>query len=131
MSEASTMRVPAPPATAPSTAAASTEPWPSPSHSWYAVTLFGFTIFTLFATIPITGLIFTQIKTDFALNDKQVSLLLVTIPMWVLALASLPISRLADSFSRKFIIGFGLVLLDGFGVAAALATTMAAFFVAR
>jgi MFS family permease len=131
MSEVSTMTVAAPPAAAASTPASGAEPWPKPAHAWYAVTLFGFTIFTLFATIPITGLIFTQIKTDFALNDKQVSLLLVTIPMWVLAVASLPISRLADSFSRKIIIGAGLVLLGAFGITAALATTLTAFLIAR
>ena len=94
------MAVPAPRAN-PATSAAASEPWPTPVHRWYAVTLFGFTIFTLFAAIPIVGLVFSQVKADFQLNDKQVSLLLVTIPMWVLAVASLPISRLADSFSRS------------------------------
>ena len=130
VSEVSTMAVPGPPAAVP-TAPAVSEPWPSAAHRWYAVTLFGFTIFTLFAAIPIVGLVFSQVKADFQLNDKQVSLLLVTIPMWVLAVASLPISRLADSFSRKLIIGGGLVLLGGFGIAAALATTLTAFLVAR
>lgn len=120
-----------PPASASTTSAAAGEPWPKPAHGWYAVAIFGFTIFTLFAALPITGLVFSQVKADFQLNDKQVSLLLVTIPMWVLAVASLPISRLADSFSRKLIIGVGLVLLGGFGVAAALATTLTAFFIAR
>src|SRR5262245_17074047 len=93
MSEVSTMAVPAPPASSAAAPATAAEPWPSPSHSWYAVSLFGFTIFTLFATIPIVGLVFSQVKADFHLNDKQVSLLLVTIPMWVLAISSLPISR--------------------------------------
>src|SRR5678816_2524544 len=59
--------------------------WPTRAHSWYAVTLFGFTIFTLFAALPITGLVITQIKTDFHLNDKQVALLVSSIPMWAVS----------------------------------------------
>jgi MFS family permease len=131
MNEASTMAVAAPPATTTSIPAGGAEPWPKAGHAWYAVTLFGFTIFTLFAALPITGLVITQIKADFELNDKQVALLVSSIPMWVYAFASLPISRLADSYSRKLIIGFGLVILGLFGAGAAVATTVTIFFLMR
>ena len=85
-------------------------------------------IFTLFATPPITGLVIEMIKADFHLTDKQVALVVSSVAMWVLAFSSLPISRLADSFSRKLIIGIGLVILGLAGAASAVAATVTAFF---
>jgi MFS family permease len=131
MSEVSTMAVPAPAAPSTTSPLAGAEPWPKASQAWYALTLFAFTVFTLFAALPITGLVITQIKADFQLSDKQVALLVSSLPMWVYAFASLPISRLADSFSRKLIIGLGLLALGLFGAGAALATTVTTFFIMR
>ena len=131
MSEVSTMAVAATPATPVTTSPAATEPWPKPAHSWYAVSLFAVMVFTLFAAFPITGLVVELIKADFHLNDKQVALLVGSGAMWVNAFASLFISRLADSFSRKLIIGIGLLILGLCGSASAVASTAMTFLLIR
>lgn len=131
MSEVSTMAVSAPPAIAGATPSAASEPWPSPANSWYAVSLFAIMVFTLFAAFPVTGLVVEMIKVDFHLTDKEVALLVSSAAMWVNAFASLFISRLADSFSRKLIIGLGLLILGLCGSASAVASTAVAFFVIR
>jgi MFS family permease len=125
------MAVSTPPATTAATPAATREPWPSPAHSWYAVSLFAIMVFTLFAAFPITGLVVEMIKVDFHLTDKEVALLVSSAAMWVNAFASLFISRLADSFSRKLIIGIGLLVLGLCGSASAVASTATIFFVIR
>lgn len=131
VSEVSTMAVSAPPATTAATPSAASEPWPSPAHSWYAVSLFAIMVFTLFAAFPITGLVVEMIKADFHLNDKQVAVLVGSGAMWVNAFASLFISRLADSFSRKLIIGVGLLILGFCGWGSAIASTAMTFLVIR
>jgi len=88
-------------------------------------------VFTLFAAFPITGLVVEMIKVDFHLTDKEVALLVSSAAMWVNAFASLFISRLADSFSRKLIIGIGLLVLGLCGSASAVASTATIFFVIR
>jgi MFS family permease len=88
-------------------------------------------VFTLFAAFPITGLVVELIKADFHLNDKQVALLVGSGAMAVNAFASLFISRLADSFSRKMIIGIGLLILGLCGSASAVASTAMAFLIIR
>jgi MFS family permease len=95
------------------------------------VSLFAVMVFTLFAALPITGLVVEMIKADFHLNDKQVALLVGSGAMWVNAVASLFISRLADSFSRKLIIGIGLLILGVCGSASAVASTAMIFLIIR
>jgi MFS family permease len=105
--------------------------WPPPGQAWYAVGVFGLTLFTLFAAAPVTGLVLEYIKADFKLNDKQVALVVSSAGMWVNAIASLPISRLADRYSRRLIIAAGLLVLGFSSIASALVTTITMFFIVR
>ncbi len=111
MSEISTMAVPAPAAPAENTPALDGAPWPSPARGWYAVGIFGSTVFTLFGTLFVVSLIVEPIKLDLHLSDIQVALIFGSASPFVLAFASLLVGPLADIYRRRLIIGLGLVIL--------------------
>jgi len=98
-------------------AAAGPQPWPSPRRAWYGVTLFGLTVMTLFGSAGLIGLLMQSIKVDLQLTDTEVSLIVGFAAAAFNALASLPISRLVDTISRRLIIGVGLLIV---GVGSAL-----------
>lgn len=99
-----------------SATAASAQPWPTPRQAWYGVTIFGLTVMTLFGSAALMGLLMQSIKVDLGLTDTEVSLLVGFASAAFMAVASLPISRLIDRFSRRMIIGVGL-LAAGIGSA--------------
>jgi MFS family permease len=80
------------------------------------VTIFGLTVMTLFGSQGLMGLLMQSIKVDLGLTDTEVSLLVGFAAAAFNAIASLPISRLVDRFSRRLIIGVGL-LAAGIGSA--------------
>ena len=85
------------------------QPWPSSQRAWYGVTIFGLTVMTLFGNQQLMGLLMQSIKVDLGLTDTEVSLLVGFAAAAFNAIASLPISRLIDRFSRRLIIGVGLL----------------------
>src|SRR5688572_23541312 len=89
----------------------SSEPWPSPARAWYAVGIFGCTVFTLFGNQFVVALMLEPIKHDLNLSDQQVAFIFGLAGMFTLAFASLVISPLADKYSRTLIIGIGLLIL--------------------
>jgi MFS family permease len=114
-----------------SAAPASAEPWPSPARAWYAVVIFGFTILTLFGNQWIIALLIEPMKHDLNLTDKQISLVVGVIGSLVLAAASLPVSKLADTYSRRVIIGIGLLILGICSALSGLATTAVQLLIIR
>jgi MFS family permease len=98
-------------------AAAQAPPWPSPRRAWYGVTIFGLTVMTLFGSTSLAGLLMQAIKRDLVLTDTQVSLVVGFAAAAFNAIASLPISRLVDTLSRRLILGIGLLTM---GVGSAL-----------
>ncbi|MGH8315958.1 MAG: MFS transporter, partial [Steroidobacterales bacterium] len=92
----------------------SAEGWPTPLQVWGGVTLFGSTVFFLFANNTVVGLLLTMIKRDFDLTDTGVSWIVGMAGVLFAAGVSLPIARLVDRKSRKTIIGVGL-LVAGIG----------------
>jgi MFS family permease len=88
--------------------AAPTQPWPTSRQAWYGVTIFALTVMTLFGSAALMGLLMQSIKLDLGLTDTEVSLLVGFASAAFNAIASLPISRLIDRFSRRLIIGVGL-----------------------
>src|SRR5213592_4499315 len=84
--------------------------WPSPARAWYAVAVFGATVFTLFGNQFLVALMIEPIRLDTHLTDNQVALIFGGASGFVLAFASLIVSPLADSYSRRLIIGVGLVI---------------------
>lgn len=112
-------------------AAAASEPWPSPARAWYAVAIFGLTVFTLFGNQFILALMVEPIKNDLRLSDFQVALIFGGAGGFVLAVASLFVSPLADFFSRRLIIGIGLIILGLCNVASAMVVAAMALLVVR
>jgi MFS family permease len=112
-------------------AEASTQPWPTSRQAWYGVTIFGLTVMTLFGSQGLMGLLMQSIKVDLGLTDTQVSLLVGFAAAAFNALASLPISRLIDRFSRRMIIGVGLLAAGIASALTGLANSFWAIFAAR
>lgn len=113
------------------TSSVSQEPWPSPARAWYAVGVFGFTILTLFGNQWIVALLIEPMKRDLDLTDKQISLIVGVFSSLVLAFASLPISKLADTYSRRLIIGIGLIILGICSALSGLAATATQLLIIR
>ncbi|HET7812725.1 MAG TPA: MFS transporter [Steroidobacteraceae bacterium] len=109
----------------------SREPWPSPARAWYAVAIFGLTVFTLFGHTFMVALILEPLKHDLKLSDVQVSLVFGTAAPFVLAFASLLISPLADLYSRRFIIGAGLIILGTCNFGSAVVGTVSGLLLLR
>ena len=118
--------------TMPPTPSASSEPWPSGARAWYGVAIFGLTVMTLFGNQFVVSLLIEPIKRDLLLTDLQVALIVGTAGGFVNAIVSLPIGRyLVDRFSRKVIIGAGLLVLGLGSLASGLAASAGQLFLAR
>lgn len=112
-------------------AASSAEPWPSPARAWYAVAIFGLTVFTLFGNQFLVALMLEPIKNDMRLSDNQVALIFGVAGSFVLAFASLVVSPLADVFSRRLIIGIGLLIVGLCNFGSAMVATAGAMLTIR
>jgi len=121
------------PAVATTSAATETskEPWPSPARAWYAVAIFRATVFTLFGNQFVVALMLEPIKVDLKLSDQQVAFIFGLAGSFTLAFASLVISPLADRYSRRLIIGVGLLLIGFCNLGSALVATAGALLVIR
>jgi MFS family permease len=111
--------------------AAASQPWPSAGRAWYCVTLLGMTVLTLFGSVQVVGLLTQSIKRDLALSDTQVSLVVGLASALINALLSLPISRLVDRWSRRMIMGVGLLVVGIGSIFTAISHSFAQIFAAR
>src|SRR5688572_6930794 len=107
------------------------EAWPGAVRAWYAVAIFGLTIFTLFGNQFVVALMLEPIKLDLKLSDNQVALLFGLAGSFTLAFASLVISPLADKYSRRLIIGAGLLIIGFCNIGSALVATAGALLIVR
>ena len=105
--------------------------WPGPARAWYAVGIFGATVFTLFGNQFVVALMLEPIKHDLELSDQQVAFTFGLAGSFMLAFASLVISPLADRYSRRLIIGIGLILLALCNVGSAVVATAGALLIVR
>jgi len=105
--------------------------WPSPARAWYAVAVFGATVFTLFGNQFLVALMIEPIRLDTHLTDNQVALIFGGASGFVLAFASLVVSPLADIYSRRLIIGIGLVIVGLCNFGSGLVATAGAMLVVR
>src|SRR4029079_11755444 len=105
------------------------EPGPSPARAWFAVAIFGCTVFTLFGNGFVVALMLEPIKHDMHFSDQQVALIFGLAGQFTLAFASLAISPLADRYSRTLIIGVGLLILGFCNVGSAVVATAGALLV--
>ncbi len=83
-------------------------PWPSPKQAWYAIGVFAVVLMLNFLDRGIVGLLVPQLKQDLGLSDTQVGLIMGFAFACFYIVVGYPIARLADSRSRRAIIGVGL-----------------------
>jgi predicted MFS family arabinose efflux permease len=83
-------------------------PWPSPRKAWYAVGVFAVVLMLNFLDRGIVSLLVPQLKQDLGLSDTQVGLIMGFAFACFYMVVGYPIARLADSKSRRAIIGVGL-----------------------
>lgn len=110
---------------------AASEPWPSPARAWYAIAIFGLTVFTLFGNQFLVALMLEPIKNDMKLSDNQVALIFGVAGAFVLAFVSLIVSPLADRYSRRLIIGVGLIIVGLCNFGSAMTATAGAMLLIR
>jgi MFS family permease len=89
-------------------AATAREPWPSPRVAWYAVFVFSLTLTINFLDRGIIQLLVPGIKADLHLSDFQMSLVIGFAFVLFYLFMGLPVARLADTHSRRTIIGIGI-----------------------
>src|SRR5882672_6922227 len=110
---------------------ATSEPWPSAARAWYAIAIFGLTVFTLFGNQFLVALMLEPIKIDMKLSDNQVALIFGVAGAFVLAFVSLVVSPLADRYSRRLIIGIGLIIVGLCNFGSAMTATAGAMLLVR
>ncbi|MGB6449998.1 MAG: MFS transporter [Steroidobacteraceae bacterium] len=110
---------------------AAEQPWPSPAKSWYAVGIFAVALMLDFLDRGVIALLVQPIKHDLNLSDTQMGLLMGTAFIIFYLLLGLPIARLADSRSRRAIIGWGIAIWSVATAACGLARSFWPFFGTR
>jgi MFS family permease len=105
--------------------------WPSPARAWYALLIL--TIGLMIATVDrgILTLLIAPIRQHLQISDTQFSVLHGWAFVSVYALLGLPIARLADRGSRRFIIGIGMAFWSLCTALCGFANSFAQFFWAR
>jgi len=87
-------------------------PWPRPRQAWYAVAVFAAALTVNFLDRGILNLLVEPIKRDLHLSDMQISLVLGFAFACFYVILGLPIARLADSRSRRTIVGVGIAIFS-------------------
>jgi MFS family permease len=90
----------------------SSAPWPRPRQAWYAVTIFALALMVNFLDRGILNLLVEPIKRDLHLSDLQISLIMGFAFACFYVVFGLPIARLADSRSRRAIVGTGIAIFS-------------------
>src|ERR1700728_1120939 len=87
-------------------------PWPRPRQAWDAVAIFATALMVNFLDRGILNLLVEPIKRDLHLSDLQISLLMGFAFACFYVILGLPIARLADSRSRRAIVGTGIAIFS-------------------
>jgi len=110
---------------------ANATPWPRPAVGWYAVFVLLIAYLFSFVDRIILGFLVVPIKADLAVSDTAMGLLLGVAFSIFYAFMGLPIGWLADRFSRRGIIAWGIFLWSLATVACGLASSFLQLFLAR
>lgn len=105
--------------------------WPSEAQGWYVVLMLCLCNMFAFVDRQIINLLVDDIKLDLQITDTQISLLQGLAFALFYALAAVPLGRLADTGSRRRLIGVGILLWTGAAAACGLARSFWQLFVAR
>lgn len=106
-------------------------PWPSAGRAWWAVAVFSATAILSYTDRQILSLLVDPMRAELAISDTQVSLLLGMAFAAVYSLAGLPLGRLADTLSRRWVIIAGVTVWSLATAASGFAEGFAGLFVAR
>lgn len=106
-------------------------PWPRPAYAWYVVGVLT-VVFTLsFIDRQVISLLIGPIKADLGISDFEISLLQGFAFAVFYSFMGLPLGRLADHRSRKWIIAIGIFFWSIATAACGLARNFLQLFVAR
>ena len=89
---------------------ATSEPWPSPARAWYAVFVFALALMINMLDRGIVPLLVRPLKRDLGLSDTDIGWLMGPAFVIFYVLLGLPLARLADSKSRRAILGVGVTV---------------------
>ncbi len=107
------------------------QPWPSPGKAWYAVCLLVVAFLFSFIDRIIIALLVGPIKADLGISDFGIGLLQGIAFAVFYAAVGIPIGRWADRYSRRRIIGIGILLWSIMTAACGLARNFLGLFLAR
>ncbi len=110
---------------------AAVAPWPSARRAWYATTVFALALAINFLDRGILALLIEPIKHDLHLSDSDIGLLAGTAFVIFYLFLGLPIARLADTRSRRTIVGVGIAIWSVMTALCGTARTYGQLFVAR
>lgn len=83
--------------------------WPSPWRGWYVTVLVMASYFIAYVDRSVVNLLIEPMKADIGLSDVEISLIVGLSFAIFFALAGIPLGRLADSASRKWVISFSII----------------------
>ncbi len=106
-------------------------PWPSPRTAWYAVFILSLTLMINFLDRGLITLLVPGIKADLQLSDFQVSLVIGFAFVFFYVFLGLPVARLADTGTRRTIIGIGIALWSGATALCGMAHSFVQLFIFR
>ena len=105
--------------------------YPPLKQAWYVVGILTLTYTVSFIDRQIMALLIEPIRRDLQITDTQVSLLIGLAFAVFYTLLGIPIARLADRYSRRWIIGIGISVWCLATAACGLARTYGQLFLAR
>jgi len=109
----------------------STQAWPRPAVAWYAVAVFALVLMFGQLDQGIISLLVLPIERDFGLKDWQISLLTGLAPVLFYAFIGVPLSRLVDTRTRKYVLSIGIGVSAVLTAACGLAQNFFQMFLCR
>ena len=106
-------------------------PWPRPAVAWYALGILVVAFIFSFIDRIILAMLVEPLKQDLGLTDTQLGVLQGLAFAVFYAAVGLPIGRLADRYSRRAIIGWGILLWSVMTAVCGLARNFWELFLAR
>lgn len=107
------------------------EQYPSRTRAWFTVFILMLAYILSFVDRQILSLLVGPIRSDLALSDTQISILMGFAFALFYTICGFPLGRLADSKSRRGLIAVGIVLWSGATAACGLAATYVQFLLGR
>jgi len=109
----------------------SVQPWPRPAVAWYAVAVFALVLMFGQLDQGIIFLLVQPIERDFHLQDWQISMLTGLAPVLFYAFIGVPLSRLVDTRTRKYVLAIGIGVSAAITAAVGLAQNFWQMFLCR